>query len=109
MSKILEKIEACGEYYKPASKYADYVEVMDIDTKESIFMPASCAFPAMVLGMKDLKHYGEVAIIHDRNAIIHKDGIEETHFVIYQLKDDGYVHDTYHSSNYRIYGECDKA
>lgn len=39
MSKILETIEKNGEYYSPAKRFEDFVEIFDDKTKESINMP----------------------------------------------------------------------
>ena len=109
MSEILEKIKSNQEYFAAPGRRCEYVEVMDIDSQESIFMPCSVVFDCMVLAIKDTGYGGSVSIIHRRDPLIRKDGNEEIYFRRYQLGEDGFVHLIKAHGGYSCYGERDKA
>ena len=109
MSKILEKIEKNGEYYSPAKRFEDFVEIFDDETKESINMPCHSAFNCVVLALKEMKHKGHISIIHKRDSLIRRDGREEVYYAEYALQNDGYVHQVARKGCYYIYAEREKA
>ncbi len=109
MSEILNRIESNQQYFETPSRRCEYVEVMDLDSCESIFMPCSSVFNCLVLAIKDTGYRSPVSIIHRRDALIRKDGNEEIYFHRYQLGEDGFVHLIKAHGGYSCYGERDKA
>lgn len=109
MSEILNRIKSNQQYFETPSRRCQYVEVMDIETGESIDMPCSIVFNSMVLAIKDTGYRSPVSIIHRRDSLIRKDGNEEIYFHRYQLGEDGFVHLIKAHGGYSCYGERDKA
>ena len=105
MSKILKEIERNVEYFPKQSRFGEFVEIFEDDTKESIYIPCNCAFNCMILALKEKGHKGHVSIIHDRNRIIRKDGREEVYYAEYALMEDGKVHMVSRHGCYAVYAE----
>lgn len=109
MSKILEKIVDNRQYFSPASRFEGFVEIFDDETGEGIYMPCHCAFNALVLALKELKHEGHVSIIHKRDTWCWHDHREEVFYTEYALLPDGFVHQVDRHPGYSVYGEREKA
>ena len=109
MSKILKVIENCAYAYYPVYTNPLTVEIYDDETGECTYVPVHCAFPAMVLTLKDCGHTGHVSIVHDRDPLIRADGEEEVYYSEYALGSDGYVHLVGGHGDYTLYNECCKA
>ena len=109
MSEILNRIKSNQQYFETPSSKCQYVEVMDIEAQESMYMPCSVVFNCMILAIKETGYKGRVSIIHRRDPLIRADGNEEIYFRRYQLGEDGFVHLIKGHGGYSCYGERDKA
>ena len=109
MSKILDRIIENEQYFSPASRFEDFVEVFDDETGESASMPCHCAFNCMVLAIKDLDYTGHISIIHKRDRWSWHDHREEVFYAEYALLSDGLVHQVDRHGGYSAYAEREVA
>ena len=109
MSNILNRIGVYSNEYYPVKSRPLMAEICDHETGECTYVPGHCAFPAMVMAIKDCHHRGHVSIVHDRDPLIRADGEEEVYYSEYALGSDGYVHRVGGHGDYTLYNECCKA
>ncbi len=107
--RILDLVKKYEEFYAPIGRNEDIVELVDMNTEDTLYMPCHCAFNALVLALKDMQYMGHVKIIHKRDTWATGGRYELVYYAEYALCEDGYVHEVGRNGGYTCYAEREKA
>lgn len=103
--KILDRVKKNEEFFAPVGRYEDFVELIDMETGDCLYMPCHSAFNCMVLALKSAHHNGHIRIVHKRDTWAWHDHREEVFYAEYALLQDGYVHEMDRHGGYTAYAE----
>lgn len=107
--RILDKVKKNEEFFAPVGKNEDFVELLDLETGDCVYMPCHSAFNCLVLALKEMSYYGHIRIIHKRDTWAWHDHREEVFYAEYALLTDGYVHEVDRHGGYSAYAEREVA